>query len=313
MNNTDIFIEKAKLVHGDKYDYSKVVYVNNKTKICIICPEHGEFWQRPDKHLSQKRGCPYCGGTKRRTTEEFVEASKKIWGDKYDYSKTQYLNDRNKICLIDRETGKEFWQNAKSHLNGYCHIDVSPRKNLTTGEFIARAKEKHGNRYDYSKVQYKNFETKVCIVCPKHGEFWQTPHMHLCGDGCPLCNTSKLEKEIIELLDKENIVYEYQKKFDWLKNKNKMSVDFFLPGYNLVIECQGRQHFREEVFFKSSDGYRGLVSRDKLKKKLCNEHGIKVLYFSHYTHDYWDKVYFSKEELLEVIRNGENEFQTRTD
>ena len=307
MNNTDIFIEKAKLVHGDKYDYSKVDYKNNKTKVCIICPKHGEFWQRPDKHLSQKRGCPYCGRTKKRTTEEFIAESKKIWGDKYDYSKSQYVNDRSKICLIDKKTGREFWQNVKSHLNGYCDIDVSPRKNLTTDEFIAKAKEVHGNKYDYSKTEYKNFETAVCIICKKHGEFWQTPHMHLGGKGCPVCNTSKLEKEIIDLLDRENIQYEYQKKFDWLKYKNRMSIDFFLPNENIVIECQGRQHFREEKFFDSNGGYNGLVTRDKVKKKLCNEHGLRVLYFSHYMHDYWDKVYYNKEELLEAIKNDTNE------
>lgn len=306
--NTDVFIEKANLMHNNKYDYTKSKFINYKTKVCIICPEHGEFWQRPDKHLFQERGCPYCGGTKRRTTEEFIAESKKIWGDKYDYSKANYVNDKTNICLIEKETGREFWQNPKSHLNGCCDIAVSPRKVLTIDEFITKAKELHGDKYDYSKIEYVNSSTKVCIICPKHGEFWQTPHSHLSGEGCPLCKTSKLEKEIIDMLDEEGIVYEYQKKFDWLKYKKRMSIDFFIPGKNLVIECQGRQHFREEKFFSKNEGYNGLVKRDKLKKKLCNEHGISVLYFSHYIHDYWDKVYHTKEELLEAIKNGTKKF-----
>ena len=56
-DKTENFINKAKKIHGDKYDYSKVEYVNNHTKVCVICPKHGEFWQRPKPHLS-KHGCP---------------------------------------------------------------------------------------------------------------------------------------------------------------------------------------------------------------------------------------------------------------
>lgn len=310
MNNTEIFIEKARAVHGDKYDYSKVEYINNKTKVCVICPEHGEFWVRPDKHTSLKSGCPKCGKTYKPTTEEFIRASKAIFGDKYDYSKTVYVNEKTKICLIDKATGVEFWQSPKSHLQGNVGIIFSKHKKLTNGDFIEKAKKIHGDKYDYSKVKYKDCYSKVCIICHKHGEFWQAPYSHLYGKGCPKCSTSKLEKEVIELLESNNIEYVYQGSFDWLRHKNKLSIDFFLPNNNIVIECQGRQHFREEKFFDAGDGYNGLVTRDKLKKKLCNEHGIRVLYFSHYVHDYWDKVYHNKEELLKEIKNGTNELCT---
>ena len=98
------FIEKAKKVHGDKYDYSKVEYVNSRTKICIICPQHGEFWQTPNAHL-MKEGCPKCKGenvskVNRRTTNEFIEKAKKVHGDKYDYSKVDYKNNSTKVCII---------------------------------------------------------------------------------------------------------------------------------------------------------------------------------------------------------------------
>ena len=76
---TEIFIEKARKIHGDKYDYSKAEYINAKTKICIICPKHGEFWQTPDSHMNQRRGCPKCGvercnkGRKKWTEETLKE------------------------------------------------------------------------------------------------------------------------------------------------------------------------------------------------------------------------------------------------
>lgn len=120
--NTQDFIKKAQEKHGDKYDYSKVDYKNAHTKICIICPEHGEFWQTPTSHL-QGTKCPKCSGKFHYTTQDFIEKAKQI----------------------------------------------------------------HGDKYDYSKVEYKNNSTKVCIVCPEHGEFWQTPVNHLTGNGCPNC------------------------------------------------------------------------------------------------------------------------------
>lgn len=128
---TNCFVSKARLVHGNKYDYSKVEYVNYKTKVCIICPIHGEFWQTPNDHLS-KKGCPSCGGTKRLTLEEF----------------------------------------------------------------IAKANDIHNNFYNYSTSAYKNSKTKIEIICPKHGSFFQTPNDHLSGKGCPLCKSEKSRKNL---------------------------------------------------------------------------------------------------------------------
>ena len=128
----DEFCKKARSVHGEKYDYSKVDYVNSKTKVCIICPKHGSFWQTPSDHFSGC-GCPKC---------------------------------------------------ANEHRNDWRRLD--------TALFIKKAKKIHGEKYDYSKVDYKKSSEKVCIVCPKHGEFWQTPNKHLLGRGCSLCFRERL-------------------------------------------------------------------------------------------------------------------------
>ena len=192
--NSSQFITKAKLVHGDKYDYSKVNYTNSKTKVCIICPEHGEFWQIATEHL-QGHGCPYCYGNAKTTTEEFITKAKLVHGDKYDYSKVKYKNNREKIIIICPIHGT-FIQSPKNHLNGQgCPIcgKVIRYKNVkkTTNEFVEKAKKIHGDKYDYSKVEYKGCNEQVCIICPEHGEFWQTPHNHLSGCGCKQCNISK--------------------------------------------------------------------------------------------------------------------------
>ena len=120
---TKDFIIKAQEIHGNKYNYSKVQYINSSTKVEIICPKHGSFWQTPNSHLSRK-GCPECNGGISLTKEKFIEKANKL----------------------------------------------------------------HNFKYDYSKVEYINNHTKVCIICPKHGEFWQTPNAHTSrSSGCPTC------------------------------------------------------------------------------------------------------------------------------
>ncbi len=189
------FIKKSNELHKDKYDYSKVDYVNCKTKVCIICPEHGEFWQRPNDH-NQGKGCPICGGTGRLTKDFFIKKSNELHKDKYDYSKVNYVNNRTKVCIICPKHG-EFWQKPNAHLNGCgcpkCHADKTrERLTLSKEAFIKKANEVHGDKYDYNKVDYVNGKTKVSIICKNHGIFWQRPESHTLGIGCPKCNLSHL-------------------------------------------------------------------------------------------------------------------------
>ena len=225
---TEQFIEEARQVHGDKYDYSKVNYINNSTKVCIICPEHGEFWQRPNDHLSGQ-GCPACGKEKcaddsRLTSEQFIEKARKVHGDKYDYSKVEYINARTKVCIICPEHG-EFWQKPNDHLSGQGCPFCAGNVKLTSEQFIEKAMQVHGDKYDYSKVEYVNSATNVCIICPEHGEFWQKPSNHLIGKGCCACAVAnaKLTNEeaktrILERLegtDFELVDFDYKGSHDW--------------------------------------------------------------------------------------------------
>ena len=104
---------------------------------------------------------------------------------------------------------------------------------LTTEEFIEKAKQVHGDKYDYSKVEYINNRTKVCIICPEHGEFWQLPSNHLQGTGCPNCRNYKLELEIKEFLTEQNIIFEQHKNFKWLKNNR--SYNFSMSALLILI------------------------------------------------------------------------------
>ena len=114
-DKNNLFIQKAHKIHGDKYDYCKVEYVNNNTKVCIICPIHGEFWQTPNHHLSGQ-GCPKCSGNVKKTTEQFIAKAKEIYGDRYNYSKVKYINAKTKVCIICPTHG-EFYIRPDNFIN----------------------------------------------------------------------------------------------------------------------------------------------------------------------------------------------------
>ena len=306
---TDEFIKDAKKIYGDRYDYSKVEYVNDSTKICIICPIHGEFWKTPSNHIhkTNPQGCIKCSREKlsqnlRNDVKEFVNKANDIHNDKYSYDKIKYINNRIKIIITCPLHG-DFYQTPYSHLQGCgCPKCVTNTK-LSNEEFIQKAKIVHGDKYDYSLTKYKNALTNVDIICKKHGKFRQTPHSHLSGRGCPFCKSSHMETEIRNYLKTNNIIYEEQKHFEWL---GKQTVDFYLPNHNVVIECQGIQHFEPTDFagkgkMWSNEGLVNCVERDKLKKHLLNEHNIRILYYADYCYDFPYKVYTNKEELLNEI------------
>lgn len=302
--NKEQFIEKAKKIHGDKYDYSNVDYKGCKAKICIICPKHGEFWQIPNNHLNGS-GCRKCNKYGNRyTTEEWISKAKKIHNNKFDYSKVNYVNSKTKVCITCLEHG-DFWITPDNHILGqgcpicrYVKSASAIRKNIN--DVIDSFKQIHGEKYDYSKVIYKNNKTKVCITCLEHGEFWQTPDNHMKGKGCPRCAQSKLESNTREFLTKNNIEFVEQKEFDWLRHKNPMRLDFYLPKYNIAIECQGIQHFKSFEYFGGDKGLKYNIEKDTEKSKLCTENGIKLLYYSNEKYDKFlgKKVYHNLNKLL---------------
>lgn len=213
----EIFIKKAFEIHGDKYDYSLVDYVNNYTKIIIICSVHGEFEQFPSAHL-QGKGCMKC---------------------------------RNKnLTLI---------------------------QTFTLEEFIEKTIKTHGCRYDYSRVVYEGYNVKISIVCPKHGEFKQAPYKHLEGRGCPNCSSSKGEKIIQDILDKNKI--EYLK--EYRLPLYKFRYDFYLPDHSVLIEFHGGQHYKPIDFFGGEERFKEDKKRDLFKKVLAKQYKLPILYFNY--------------------------------
>jgi len=291
----DIFVQKAKEVHNDKYNYEKVKYKNNRSKVEIICPIHGSFWQRPNDHL-MGHGCYECGKNKnieklRMTKEEFVEKSNRIHQNKYEYSLVNYVNNSTKVCIICPVHG-EFWQRPIHHLNGCgcqeCKKEKISLANVSSSfDFANKSYNLFGNKYSYAYVDYKNSKGKVCIVCPIHGEFWQRPNDHLMGHGCPKCNQSKGETQIEMWLKSNGIDFEYQKVFENCFNKSSLPFDFYLPDLNTCIEYDGIQHFEPTCFggmdlYEATKNLNQVKENDEIKNSFCNLNNIKLIRISYF-------------------------------
>lgn len=272
---TKEWVEKAINVHGDEYDYSKVNYTVATQKICIICNKHGEFWQIPRRHI-QGEGCPKCAiekraNQKRLSEQEFIKRAKEIY-PQYNYDKVKYKNYLTKV-IIECPIHGNFEiapGNLLSSKQGCakCHGGVS----IDTNEFKIRALKVHGNRYDYSNVDYINSRTLVDIICRKHGNFQQTPANHLSGQGCPICSLSKGEQQIIQILNEHEIDYIHQYKV--VVNNKTYYIDFYVPDYKLYIEYNGKQHYEYIPYFH--EGCRTLEEqqeRDEIIRNYCKDKG----------------------------------------
>jgi len=195
--DANTILNQFKTIHGDRYDYSRVQYKNIDTKVTIICPEHGEFLQTPFHHR-KGHGCPKCANEYKskkmmKSKSQFILDARKVHGDKYDYSKVDYKNVQKKIKIICPKHGI-FEKTPNSHLRGRGCPECSHRLVKNNEDFCKYAKKAHGDKYDYSKVHYKNSNTKVTIICPEHGEFQQKPILHFQGRGCPKC-ANKLRQQ----------------------------------------------------------------------------------------------------------------------
>ena len=239
----DIAIVKTRgdAIHNHKYDYSKAVYVNIKSPIEIICPVHGSFWQIVSDHINNKSGCIKCSGIETLTIDVIEARGNRIHNHKYDYSNAVYVNMHTKMEIVCPIHGS-FWQTPTNHIDSEkgCK-QCSGCAQLNTETFIQRAAFVHGDKYDYSEVEYLNNKTKVRIICKAHGTFWQKPHDHMSGEnGCPLCPgiTSKVE---VEWLDSLGIIGEYRsnKRNFRLSDGSLIKPDAYDPTTKTVYEFYG--------------------------------------------------------------------------
>jgi len=270
--NIDVFISDAKKVHGDVYDYSIVNYINSKTKIKIICREHGIFEQIPSNHLNG-RGCLYCGGTSKMDTNMFILKAKEIHDNKYDYSLVKYDTSHDKIKIICPEHGV-FEQTPNNHISKQQGCFKCLEKIYDTKTFNTFCSFVHNNKYDYSFVDYNKITDKVKIICPIHGEFEQRCDSHRNGNGCAKCSNngvSNNEKEVTNFIKSLNI--------DMIENNksilNGKELDIYIPSKKIAVEFNGLYWHSEE--YLNNDYHLN-------KTNECEQLGIQLV---HIFEDEW--------------------------
>lgn len=290
---TEDFIIQSRIIHKDLYDYSLVEYVNNYTDVKIICKKHGVIKQKPHNHLNGS-GCKYCTwDNKKSNSEDFIEKSKKIHKNKYDYSHVTYMDNHTHVDIICPKHGI-FKQTPMSHLIGNncnkCSLeDLSLKNSMGLENFIIKATKIHNGKYDYSNVKYINSKNQINIICQKHGEYTQKPSEHLKGKGCRYCALGNISKPEIE-------VQEFVKslKFQIETNSKKIikpyELDIYIPELNKAIEFNGTYwHYDRSNPKCKPKGYHGM------KSKLCRDKNIKLL---HIREDLW---YRNSEKMKKII------------
>jgi len=212
------FIKKAIKVHGDLYNYSLVEYINNQIKVKIICKIHGIFEQRPNDHTSHKNGCSKCATDRLKekitlTQEEIVIRFKEIWGEHFDYSKFIYSGIFNKSVITCKIHG-DIVKSASNHLQGsgcWECTKINTRFGSKVGDiqyitkevFLNKAKEKHGNKFSYPELNFKDQYTEIDIKCNVHDCIYkQVPRNHIINQGgCPKCKAEAISKRFMKSQD----------------------------------------------------------------------------------------------------------------
>ncbi len=285
------FITRSNIKHNNKYDYSLIKTINGvNSKVKIICPEHGIFEQIVSNHLNGNN-CRKCSNIL-RCRVDFIDKSIIKHNNKYDYSLVKYVNNNTNVKIICPEHGI-FEQIPKLHLHRGNGCPFCSGKRMNTEFFIKKNMLTHNNKYDYSLVEYKSAFEEVIIICPKHSEFKQKAYIHSNGSGCPICKSSKSEKEIISILEELKVEYIHQKSFDDCKYINKLIYDFYIPKFNMCIEYNGIQHYKSVKFFGGDDGLKITKKRDNIKKQYCKNNNINYKIIS-----YKDNI---KNKIIKII------------
>ena len=244
--NTQEFIEESIDIHGCKFDYSQVNYINSKTHVnitCNIC--NWSFPVAPNNHLGGS-GCPKCFMPNiGKTTEEAIDEARAVHGDKYSYEKLVYTGVYKPFIIICSSHGEYTtdYQHFVTREQG-C-IKCADRVALTKEEFIERARKVHGDRYSYENVLYTCNKDPVEIICSRHGIFLQSPNMHIShANGCPSCK-NKTEGRMKEFLTRNFPDIEIIHDKTWTEVYGKRRPDFRIPSMKLILEVDGQQHFEQ--------------------------------------------------------------------
>lgn len=273
---TQSFIEKSKKMYGNLFEYDKVNYTTGLGNVILTCNNHNiEFLVEPKYHLSQRaqKGCPICGqNTKlaklRLGSDEILERFKKVHGETYQYGQLECGNNKRKIDIFCTKCSTVFQQKIYHHLQGSGCINCYNKlrgasQRRTQEEFIKLASLANNDKYDYSKVDYKNKDSKVVVICPEHGKWETLPSNHIKGVGCFHCGIERIKK-----INSENPTGWNYKMWGDGGSKSKYFDSFKV----YIIECEDFK--TNEVFYKIGKTFSTLKRRFPSTESLPYSYSI---------------------------------------
>lgn len=300
---TEEFKNEIRSMHGDRYGLDLVEYINNKTKVKLICRKHGVFEMSPNCLLSGQN-CPKCSKEElsrsmTHNANDVIARFKAIQGDRYGYEKVVYEKMLKKVCFTCKEHG-DFWMTPSHFLEGHgcpeCgKMSRSQKRAKTFNSFVDDANKVHNNKYTHISDGYRNNRSKVKIICHIHSEFEQKSLDHIQGKGCPRCGhiTSKAEDEI------HSYIRTFVNENDIVRHDNKLldglETDIYLPKFGISFEFDGLRWHSEE-FCKDRNYH-------LLKTEISESKGVHLI---HIFEDEWIEHH---DLVLEKIRHflGKND------
>jgi very-short-patch-repair endonuclease len=313
------FFEEAPKIHNNFYKYPEQEFKGVTEKIIIICPKHGEFQQKPCKHLNGQ-GCNKCceertANGQRKTKDEFIKQSKEIHEENhYNYDNVEYINDHTNVNIYCNVCKIIFPQTPSGHLSGHgcndCSIDKRSKEKIEVASLKFWDIANKDDRYDFSQFIYEKSREKSTIICKKcNVPFQSSPNNYLRGCGCPGCK-NKTELKLYEKLVNKYIL-EKQPKYEWCKNIETncyLPFDFCIEECKIIIELDGVQHFKKVKHFRKTPEEQ--KERDLYKQKCANENGYSIVriyqedvYYD--TFDWLDELYKTIEKIIndKIIQN----------
>ena len=289
-------------------------YCGMDKRTLFKCKKCGYEWYLTPNHIiNSKRTCPNCTGTI-KTNERFVKEMNRISPNIELLEK--YEKNSKKVLCHCKKCGYEWRATPNNLLSKHsgcpmCAIKkVNLGNKLTTEEFFQQAQGKKNPNIEIKEDVYFGHNVKMRVACKKCGHEWlMTPSNILHGNGCPKCRLSKLEIGLKDFLKEKNIEFEWQIKNDYFEWLNRQSLDFYLPQYNIVIECQGEQHFKPIKHFGGVNRFVDTIERDKKKKDLITENNLIIFYMVEKRF----KKYIDSNIILKEIYSDANILWVQTD
>lgn len=282
------FIEEAIAIHGNEFDYSLVEYHGTHTPACIICREHGPFWITPKAHLQRKQKCPKCSPIV-RTFQDFVKKSHKNHGDvfHYSYHLVEWVNVNTPVKIWCNYCQWAFMQRPSEHMRSKGCRKCSNCYRRNHQEFEQEAHLKFDNKFQYLS-QYVHCDQKILINCPNHGEFWQTPWIHLHSKaGCPQCSHSGVSIGETEWLDFRGLLNtnQFRQVLTYVAGK-RFKFDGFDAQTNTVYEYYGDywhgninlpKFARNKMHPECGVTYGELYDRTMARQKILEDNGYTMI------------------------------------